>query len=1148
MTVSLGYVLAQMQRWTSPRLQELPDAVLLERFVQGRDELSFAALVARHGQMVLRSCRRILGDVHEAEDAFQATFLVLARKAHTLRQPDALPGFLHSIARRIALKARTKTAASVARNTDATPFAAELPDTHSDPLAQLTARELLTVLDEEVSRLPAAQRSAVLLCCLEGRPQEEAANLLGWTAGSLKGHLERGRRRLQDRLQRRGIALSAALGLALVARDGMAERMPALLQSTVRAALHGGIGGTASVLASQVLQSMFLPKFAGVMAVTLTIALAAWTTLAPVYRGSTTEIPEDKKPAVRVESPNAGASKPQARTDALGDPLPQGAIARLGTVRFRHGGPIHRLLFTADGSDLISQGHDGVRIWDKATGKQVGSLMPPPAETQHWSVGSDLSPDGKKLAVVHGSDSAIDIWDVRQGKKIDSFGRGDYSLVRLSPDGKRVVVCAKFSGIELWDVARREKLRSWTAHKWQVWFFVFTSDSQHLLSADPNGQLRLWDVATGRQIREFAVSHYSPQNLRSLPLSPDGKLLAVIQDSEKPTQASGAVMRKARISIWDMATGKQTQQLTCSIKDNANAYAPTFTALTFTADGKQLLTSGPDYLLRVWDPYTGKELRKIAFDSRSAHHLALSKDGKTVAASLPATTIRLLDLPSGRAYEPPEGQAMGSANPFCSVLTPDGRTAITSSWENAPLIWNVDAGRIRQRLAKHNNYLASVQVGGDGKTLFSRDIDNVLRIWDLARAEERSRAQLNFSGGMYREMTVSPDNRSLFLADSEGIIHRLDTDAGKERGRFQGSRYLWGMGWSPDGRSLVGWSGDHRIRVWDTANGRLQHEYSVPKEIKGRLGIARNGEETLLYSAALSPDGRLLAMVSSWTPIQPEEKPHCSLIFKDLRTGRDLVYCDPLPSPPTGLVFSPDGRMLAWSGGSLDPTIHLLEVASGRERRRYAGHRGSVHTLCFSASGERLLSASTDATALVWDLGVVRAPRSATTGGLETLWTDLVDKDAARAYRTIRQLAAFPDDAVPFVRKHLRPVPAVDEKQLARRIAELESDDFVKRENATVELQKLGERTLPAYRKALAGKPSLEMRRRLADLQSKAEAAWWDGSGERLRSLRAIEVLELAGTPEARKVLQALADGASGARRTEEAKTALKRLVKRAGK
>ena len=1135
MAASVGYVLAQLQRWASPRLEEMPDAVLLERFRQERDESAFTALMARYGGMVLRCCRHVLGDVHEAEDAFQATFLILARKAHTLRQPGALPGFLHSIARRVALKARRKAAACATKSQRVE----KLPDTHNDPLMQLTAREVLTVFDEEVARLPKAQRSAVLLCCLEGHTREEAAAILGCSPGSLKGHLERGRRRLQARLQRRGIALPAALALATVSRSEAASVLT--IQSTVKAALSGISSSPTTALAHSVLQAMFWPKLVGTMAVALTLILAASATVVLVQRDALTETPEDKKPVV------SDASKPQVRTDALGDPLPEGAIARLGTVRFRHGGRIHRMMFSADGRQLLSTGTDAVRVWDIATGKERKTLIAPPGENWGWGA-SDLSSDGEQLAVVHCPSNTIDIWSVRRGKKIDSFGHGDYSsvpLVRLSPDGKLVAVCVNRSGIELWDVGRREKLRSWQAQKWQVMSLDFSADSRHLLTSGNENTLRLWDVATGRQLHEFTVERCLPVP-PFLQLSPANSLLAVIEDV-KPTQPGGAPL--SRIRVWDTATGQQVQQLICPAHESFVGYAPRFNALTFSPDGKQLLTSGADRILRIWDPRTGKELRKIPPSGpRGSHVLALSKDGKTLAAGS-GMAIHLLDLPSGRAYEPPEGRMMAASHPYLSVLTPDGRTAVTNSWDNAPLVWDVATGRIRQQLEKHSGFILFLRLSDDGKTLFSFDVDQVLRLWDLSRGQECLHFQLNFkcewSSGAF---VLAPDSRSLFLVDKQGSvrkesIHQLDAATGKERGRFQGQKWLLGMACSLDGRSLVGWAGDRKIRVWDVGNGRLSNEYSVPQEIKGKYGFAgpNGGEVASSYSAALSPDGRLLAMGSTRGDNIPERKEQYALIFKDLRTGRDIAHCDPLPSVPEILLFSPDGRMLAYSGDGFDPTIHLLEVASGRERRCLAGHRGYVTSLTFSADGRRLLSGSYEE-ALVWDLGNSRTHGSATAEEVAQLWADLAGDDAPCAYAAIHTLAAAPNVAIAFLRKHLWPVPAVDEKRVARLIADLDSDDFATRQKASVELEKLGELALPAYRRALDGKPSLEPRRRLEDLQTKANVAWWDVSSERLRSLRAIEALELAGTEEARDVLKTLAAGAEGARLTEEAKAALNRL------
>jgi hypothetical protein len=309
-----------------------------------------------------------------------------------------------------------------------------------------------------------------------------------------------------------------------------------------------------------------------------------------------------------------------------------------------------------------------------------------------------------------------------------------------------------------------------------------------------------------------------------------------------------------------------------------------------------------------------------------------------------------------------------------------------------------------------------------------------------------------------------------------------------------------------------------------------------------------------LYNAAPSPDGRLLAVGSQhnhgWATddqgkIVEGAKPEHYLMFLDLSTGCIIGRIDRATSDASSLAFSPDGRELAWAGYN-DPTIHLVEVASGRERRRLLGHRGSVYTLTFSADGKLLLSGSSDTTALVWDLARRLDPRPAPTAvEMEMFWKDLAGDDAARAYTATRTLAASPDSAVPFLRARLRPVPPVDEKRIARLLADLDSGAFATRQNSAAELKKLADQALPAHRKALAGKPSIETRRRLEDLLEKAGPSWWDVSGERLRSLRAIEVLELAGTPEARELLAILAGGDGGARLTEQAKAARERLANR---
>jgi RNA polymerase sigma factor (sigma-70 family) len=216
------------------------DDSLLGRFVRCRDEAAFAALVARYGGMVLGACRRVLGNDCSAEDCTQAAFLVLARKAGALR-PESLPAWLHGTARRLALRSRR---ADLRRGRREAQCALATPaSSRPDPLSELTARELLSLLEEEIERLPERYRLPIILCCLEGLSQEEAARRLGWKTGSLKGRLERGRKRLHARLGRRGLTLAAALAAVEASRGACSGLSAPLAGATVRTALAFAAGG-----------------------------------------------------------------------------------------------------------------------------------------------------------------------------------------------------------------------------------------------------------------------------------------------------------------------------------------------------------------------------------------------------------------------------------------------------------------------------------------------------------------------------------------------------------------------------------------------------------------------------------------------------------------------------------------------------------------------------------------------------------------------------------------------------------------------------------------------------------------------------------------------------------------------------------------
>ena len=313
--------------------RDVTDGQLLSRFLARRDEAAFEALLRRHGPMVLGVCRRVLGNRHDADDAFQATFLVLVRKAATVRPANAVGNWLYGVAYRTALEARSAAARRRKKEREVAEMA------RAQPLDDDSWGELRRLLDQELSRLPDKYRTAIVLCDLEGKTQKEAARQLGCPEGTVAGRLSRARRLLARRLEHRGVALTASGLAAALARPASGAPLPqALADATLKAVTAAAAGGTAlgtvstSVisLTEGVLRIMLVSKLKGLTMILVAAGvLVGGAALMTHPQWAIGQVRDPRNPATSSTSSNPATGQGEAPRLPFG-PAPVQALARMG--------------------------------------------------------------------------------------------------------------------------------------------------------------------------------------------------------------------------------------------------------------------------------------------------------------------------------------------------------------------------------------------------------------------------------------------------------------------------------------------------------------------------------------------------------------------------------------------------------------------------------------------------------------------------------------------------------------------------------------------------------------------------------------------------------------------------------------------------
>jgi WD40 repeat protein len=821
-----------------------------------------------------------------------------------------------------------------------------------------------------------------------------------------------------------------------------------------------------------------------------------------------------------------------------GEPLPAGALACLGGPRLQHVDATG-LALAPDGKWLVSWSSKQVSLWDARTGEAL----------RHWIAGYESRclgcavVDGGRavrIAEVGAPEGRWDAW-VRDCDVVTGAEQRRLWLRRQSGKPLHVVLSADGNWAGCWekgsstwslcDLSADREPVTLTGPPTDAHGLVFAAGGKCLAVADPDGNgvrqrtIRFFEIPTGRLLGQY--QDVMPP-LAALAFAPDGKALAV----------SG----ERAIVLVEVPSGKVLHRF--------ESDALVRPALAFHVDGSRLVVGGNAPVLRTWDIASGAELppyrfhgapadesrARTAYVLRPTQAVRFAANGKTLAALDAGGRIRLWEP----ATEDELAPLHGHGGPVAAVALSADEHLLATAVRDTIYVWDIDSGReLCQLVAREES--GPLSFSGDGRTVWYGTQDGGFRRWDLppldrpvqqvaSRKDAPTRFLTFTAGGLQLRHTAAGPK----AADVLSVGPLADLDSGLRFVLFPEDEPKGTLvTLTPDGRTAASNSatlGRSDLRIWDPAR---------------RMGVRQHTVASKVTTIALSPDGRTLAtytpraggVIELWETTTWQRR---AVLLRPQRRGDGTWML------PSALTFSRDGSLLVSGDG--DGGVRVWDLASGQQVHEFLGHRRMVAVVAFTRDDRRLISAGEDGLVFVWDLAPVydrpdfKQP-GLTAAPLEHCWAALASSD--HSFKGIWAMASSPVEAVAFLERKLQPVPRKDPERVARLIADLDSDKFLVRQKATEELERLDELAEPELRAAQAANRSLETTRRLEALLQRIDKNRQPQEGERLQQLHALEVLELAGTPEACLLLQNLSKGAPGSSITREAQAALRRLDSR---
>lgn len=624
---------------------------------------------------------------------------------------------------------------------------------------------------------------------------------------------------------------------------------------------------------------------------------------------------------------------------------------------------VESVAFSPDSKTVVSGSSDrSIKLMNVATGVVVRTLIGHRSNVESVA----FSPDGK--TVVSGSaDNALKLWDVATGNELRTFlgHSNNVHSVAFSPDGKMAVSGGFDKSVRLWDLATGKEIYSLKTED-LVSTVAFSPDGSLVASGGESEALKIWSVITGK--KSHVMKH---DRIYSIAFSPDGKTVASVGMSKEhvnPSTNKAVKQWYPTIKLWDVATGREMRTfLSGRAPYNSITFSPDGRVLvsgsdknfTYAPDGQTIVSASDQHLLRIWDVRTGKVIRTLYGHSEDVLSVAVSPDGKTIASGSRDSSVRLWSAANGKEIRTLNRQNVGVPSVSFSSdgkLIAYAQTTFRRIFEimikekgidnSVVKLWDMASTGESRKLASYGEGIASVAISPNSKTVASGGLDKSIMVWDVVTGKKLR----SFSGHskIIKSVAFSRDGKTVASASGDKTIKLWNIATGRVVRTLSGhDGDVNSVTFSPNGKMLASGSDDATIKIWRADSGLEKCTLKDYFEVN---------------SVAFSPDGKTLA--SGHTGDFFSGGKSNTLKLWDINTCREISTLPGHNHGVKSVAFSPDGKTLV-SGGN-DGTLKIWGANTGLEMHTLDGHSSGVQSIAFSPNGETLVSGSVDNTLKLW--------------------------------------------------------------------------------------------------------------------------------------------------------------------------------------